>query len=311
MVCIDLAAFRELEAFAQARTELDKATQKQLDRGYRMVELLKQPQYRPFSAIDQVSEPLRWHPGAFRRRCPGPISFALGGTAFLHVQQRLQSPSCGPDSKREQKLTPEARGRPSQAAIAEFKEEALSGAVGEGCAPPYLPPWPRIGRWVFFFFFFFPPPPPPPPPKKPPFTRITLSSTTRAPRFRRWPNGESLIIKNAAKRLTTSGKSRGRWSPSRPIGSPQGAQPRDRRPRAWRRREEADRRAGRRLRSDFERGASASLIGLPRAGEEVAALGCSPATRPAWRVATTATRCGRPWRWYHDKPDRGNLETTV
>jgi F-type H+/Na+-transporting ATPase subunit alpha len=51
---LDLAAFRELEAFAQLGTELDKATQKQLDRGYRMVELLKQPQYRPMGVIDQV-----------------------------------------------------------------------------------------------------------------------------------------------------------------------------------------------------------------------------------------------------------------
>jgi F-type H+-transporting ATPase subunit alpha len=51
---LDLAAFRELEAFAQLGTELDKATQRQLDRGYRMVELLKQPQYLPMSAIDQV-----------------------------------------------------------------------------------------------------------------------------------------------------------------------------------------------------------------------------------------------------------------
>ena len=51
---LDLAAFRELEAFAQLGTELDKATQMQLDRGYRMVELLKQPQYQPMSAIDQV-----------------------------------------------------------------------------------------------------------------------------------------------------------------------------------------------------------------------------------------------------------------
>ena len=46
---LDLAAFRELEAFAQLGTELDKATQLQLDRGYRMVELLKQPQYRPIT----------------------------------------------------------------------------------------------------------------------------------------------------------------------------------------------------------------------------------------------------------------------
>jgi F-type H+-transporting ATPase subunit alpha len=51
---LDLAAFRELEAFAQLGTELDKATQRQLDRGYRMVELLKQPQYRPLGVIDQV-----------------------------------------------------------------------------------------------------------------------------------------------------------------------------------------------------------------------------------------------------------------
>jgi F-type H+-transporting ATPase subunit alpha len=51
---LDLAAFRELEAFAQIGTELDKATQLQLDRGYRMVELLKQPQYRPMHVVDQV-----------------------------------------------------------------------------------------------------------------------------------------------------------------------------------------------------------------------------------------------------------------
>jgi F-type H+-transporting ATPase subunit alpha len=51
---LDLAAFRELEAFAQLGTELDKATQLQLDRGYRMVEVLKQPQYQPMSATDQV-----------------------------------------------------------------------------------------------------------------------------------------------------------------------------------------------------------------------------------------------------------------
>ncbi len=51
---LDLAAYRELEAFAQLGTELDKATQRQLDRGARMVELLKQPQYVPFHVVDQV-----------------------------------------------------------------------------------------------------------------------------------------------------------------------------------------------------------------------------------------------------------------
>ncbi len=51
---LDLASFRELEAFAQLGTELDPVTQKQLDRGYRIVELLKQPQYQPIDVIDQV-----------------------------------------------------------------------------------------------------------------------------------------------------------------------------------------------------------------------------------------------------------------
>jgi len=51
---LDLAAFRELEAFAQLGTELDKATQRQLDRGARMVELLKQPEFVPMDVIDQV-----------------------------------------------------------------------------------------------------------------------------------------------------------------------------------------------------------------------------------------------------------------
>ena len=51
---LDLAAFRELEAFAQLGTDLDPATQRQLDRGYRMVELLKQPQYKPYPIEEQI-----------------------------------------------------------------------------------------------------------------------------------------------------------------------------------------------------------------------------------------------------------------
>ncbi|MHC5067794.1 MAG: F0F1 ATP synthase subunit alpha [Planctomycetota bacterium] len=51
---LDLAAFRELEAFAQLGTELDPATQKQLDRGMRMVELLKQGQGVPMEVAAQV-----------------------------------------------------------------------------------------------------------------------------------------------------------------------------------------------------------------------------------------------------------------
>ncbi|HUP19352.1 MAG TPA: F0F1 ATP synthase subunit alpha [Gemmatimonadota bacterium] len=52
---LDLAQFRELEAFAQFGSELDKATMQQLERGRRMVELLKQPQYEPMSVVEQIA----------------------------------------------------------------------------------------------------------------------------------------------------------------------------------------------------------------------------------------------------------------
>ncbi|MBW1680060.1 MAG: F0F1 ATP synthase subunit alpha [Deltaproteobacteria bacterium] len=52
---LDMAQFRELEAFAQFGSDLDKATQRQLERGRRLVEVLKQPQYVPMTAEKQVS----------------------------------------------------------------------------------------------------------------------------------------------------------------------------------------------------------------------------------------------------------------
>jgi F-type H+-transporting ATPase subunit alpha len=51
---LDLAQYRELEAFAQFAAELDKATQNQLARGERMVEVLKQGQYQPLPVEEQV-----------------------------------------------------------------------------------------------------------------------------------------------------------------------------------------------------------------------------------------------------------------
>lgn len=52
---LSLAQFRELEAFAQFASDLDKATQDQLLRGQKLVEVLKQPQYNPLSVAQQVS----------------------------------------------------------------------------------------------------------------------------------------------------------------------------------------------------------------------------------------------------------------
>ena len=51
---LDLAQYRELEAFAEFGSELDKASQAQLERGARVVEILKQPQYRPMPVDQQI-----------------------------------------------------------------------------------------------------------------------------------------------------------------------------------------------------------------------------------------------------------------
>ncbi len=51
---LDLAQYREKEAFAQFGSDLDQATQRQLARGQRLVEILKQPQYQPMPWVDQV-----------------------------------------------------------------------------------------------------------------------------------------------------------------------------------------------------------------------------------------------------------------
>ncbi|HSM35669.1 MAG TPA: F0F1 ATP synthase subunit alpha [Longimicrobiales bacterium] len=51
---LDLAQYRELEAFAQFGSELDATTQRQLERGKRIVEVLKQPQYAPMRVEDQI-----------------------------------------------------------------------------------------------------------------------------------------------------------------------------------------------------------------------------------------------------------------
>jgi F-type H+-transporting ATPase subunit alpha len=52
---LDMAQFRELEAFAAFGSDLDAATQQQLTRGQRLVEILKQPQYQPLPMEKQVT----------------------------------------------------------------------------------------------------------------------------------------------------------------------------------------------------------------------------------------------------------------
>jgi F-type H+/Na+-transporting ATPase subunit alpha len=116
---LDLAAFRELEAFAQLGTELDRATQKQLDRGYRMVELLKQPQYKPMNAIDQVMSIFAGTQGHLDD--VPRVDVPRWETSFLNfIKDR--KPEIRAALERDQKMTPKIEADLSSA-IAEFKAQ--------------------------------------------------------------------------------------------------------------------------------------------------------------------------------------------
>jgi F-type H+-transporting ATPase subunit alpha len=100
---LDLASFRELEAFAQLGTELDKATQSQLDRGHRMVEVLKQPQLKPMNVIDQVMIIFAGSKG-YLDKIPAK-QVAAWETQFL-LFMREQKPEVRNALLKERKLTP-------------------------------------------------------------------------------------------------------------------------------------------------------------------------------------------------------------
>jgi F-type H+-transporting ATPase subunit alpha len=116
---LDLAAFRELEAFAQLGTELDKATQKQLDRGYRMVELLKQPQYKPMDVIDQV---LSIYAGTQGHLDDVPRTDVSRWEAAFLTFIKERKPELRAELEREKKMTGKIESDLT-AAIAEFKSQ--------------------------------------------------------------------------------------------------------------------------------------------------------------------------------------------
>jgi F-type H+/Na+-transporting ATPase subunit alpha len=122
---LDLAAFRELAAFAQLGTELDPDTQSRLDRGYRMVELLKQPQYEPMHVIDQV---LSIYAGTRGHLDRVPIhqvrDWEKAFLAFIH-ERRLELWN---QLDQLMDLTPEL-DREIQEAIAEFHQQFAAGAL--------------------------------------------------------------------------------------------------------------------------------------------------------------------------------------
>jgi F-type H+-transporting ATPase subunit alpha len=124
---LDLAAFRELEAFAQLGTELDKATQSQLDRGDRMVELLKQPQFKPMHVVDQVTMIYAGTKG-FLDKIPVK-QVAAWEEQFLRFI-REQRPGVRTALQKERKLTPVAE-KELTAALQVFQSQFKAPADGK------------------------------------------------------------------------------------------------------------------------------------------------------------------------------------
>ncbi len=81
---LDLAQYRELAAFAQFGSDLDKATQAQLARGERLTEILKQDQYQPFDVVQADHHHFRRHPGIRRRSARRPRSALLKSAVPVH-----------------------------------------------------------------------------------------------------------------------------------------------------------------------------------------------------------------------------------
>ncbi|HSF44063.1 MAG TPA: F0F1 ATP synthase subunit alpha [Thermoanaerobaculia bacterium] len=125
---LDLAAFRELEAFAQLGTELDTATQRQLDRGQRMVELLKQPQYRPYNVNEQVISIFAGTRGFLD---DVPVREVLAFEAAMLKHFRDEYPEILDELDRSRDI-PDAVAEKIGQVIRDFKTHARTAAVAAG-----------------------------------------------------------------------------------------------------------------------------------------------------------------------------------
>jgi F-type H+-transporting ATPase subunit alpha len=115
---LELAQFRELEAFSQFASDLDAATQQQLARGQRLREILKQPQYNPLSVAEQVAVIYAGTNGYLDEiPLPQVLSFKQGLLDYLATSL----PKYSEILKSEKKLTDEAEALLKQA-LTEYKQ---------------------------------------------------------------------------------------------------------------------------------------------------------------------------------------------
>jgi len=116
---LDLAAYHELQAFARLGTELDPATQAQLDRGSRMVELLKQPQLQPCPLAEQVITIFIGSAGLLDDVPIGSVrEFAAQFLEFLRATQPQIL-----DHVNKEKTFPDELAKAVEAAIGQFKRQ--------------------------------------------------------------------------------------------------------------------------------------------------------------------------------------------
>ncbi len=115
---LDLAQFRELEAFAQFATDLDEGTKKQIERGRRAVEVTKQPQYQPMPFENQVTILFAVTNGLIDEV---PVEQVQAWEAGFHTFMRAEKNGLLETIKTERDLS-EATSEGLKQAIAEFKE---------------------------------------------------------------------------------------------------------------------------------------------------------------------------------------------
>ena len=121
---LELAQYRELAAFAQFGSDLDKATQHQLNRGQRLVELLKQGQFSPLAVLETDSNHLRRHQRSARRHAGRSGARLRTGSLQIrgHDKSRPAQHDHGKESPRRQS---QGRDVPSdqrsKAAVRRFK----------------------------------------------------------------------------------------------------------------------------------------------------------------------------------------------
>jgi F-type H+/Na+-transporting ATPase subunit alpha len=149
---LDLAQFRELEAFAEFGSELDKASQAQLERGARVVEVLKQPQYQPMPVERQIMSIWAVTNGYLDDI---PIDDAKRFEQELLDYLETRHPDIGQHVSSEGTLPEEVVGT-LETAVREFKqsfvptqaEAAAGGVIGGGAVDELKPDvgWDRVGE---------------------------------------------------------------------------------------------------------------------------------------------------------------------